>query len=39
MTEGMVLMDKVNMAVYVSKIFGPGMLYGTLSMSGGRWFE
>jgi len=32
------LMDKVNMAVYVSKIFG-GMLYGTLSMSGGRWFE
>ena len=38
MTEGMVLMDKVNMAVYVSKIFG-GMLYGTLSMSGGRWFE
>ena len=39
MTEGMVLMDKVNMAVYVSKIFGPGMLYGALSMSGGRWFE
>jgi len=25
--------------MYVNKISGPGMLYGTLSMSGGRWFE